>query len=167
MEIIKTGDDYLGGVDLKTKDKILSIYIGGTLDVYFSLISLSDNSFTISKEEELIFNIFSNLLDEINNHEKAPHEKNNGCPELYNHSEDTIIYHSDEGAFDKSNILLISRKENEIMLCFRALGSGNYLNNEVRIRNSGSKYNGYNVYFNNLLYNLLGVCYQNNYKKRK
>ncbi len=165
--------------ELIDNSKRLFINFSGNLDLYFIFVKSNDffdNKFKITKENMTIYNAFLELIeafkeprlhkvsqaelnffenkeDEMNLYLKAEElnknlKKQNNYKELYNDA--VISWHSDDYPYDVSDVVLIYRKDEDIVLEFSRnkvdkIGSKNVIS--IRFRNSRSHYKPFNCFF--------------------
>lgn len=110
------------------------ITFSGNLDLYW--MPINGNEFLITKENIHLYEIFNNLLNNINkvNRDNSPKEFNK------------IKWISDDDPVDKANILTLEKINSDCIKINFTKNETNY-NKSIRIRNSGSRYDGYNVPF--------------------
>ena len=164
-------------------DIALLIRFGENLDLYFALrssgVDVNEfNSFDITKENMIIYNLFENLYNDIKNinlfdgrYDSFDVETKkmgyrlydmSNYNKLYNPDTNTITWCSDETALEVANILRIIKEDEKFKLeFFTRPDIGGYERDyhtkysiPVRLRNSGSRYYPFNECFMKLYMNL-------------
>lgn len=155
---------------LKDRDKNLIIDFTNVGDLFIYLIlshkSLPiNNTFTITKENYFIYNLFLELYTSIKNrtpytnskifkdNDKIKYQKiptHNKSP----FHDNIIDWYSDDSPNEFASRLIIEKKPNSFNLTITENTEFYIDRHSVRIRNSGSKYNPYNVAFMSLYHNL-------------
>ena len=167
----------------------LSIFYGGNLDLYWTIHSnkrtLENDSktdtFTITKENYKLYNLFENLyndIKEINLFEDFEEDKDryrvynqSNYQELFDEKNKTITWYSDETAHEIANYLKIKKEKNCFIISFniqeyiegydRDFASLYYI--PIRFRNSGSRYDPFNIIFMRMYEKLKDVDDTNEY----
>lgn len=69
MKLNKVENEFGTQIKLSDENKILSVYFGGTLDLYWSIRTKIENdySFDITKENYAVYKLFEQLFDDIKN----------------------------------------------------------------------------------------------------
>lgn len=169
MKLIREETEFGTNVYLKEDDKYLTMAYCGNLDLYWSIHAESDYTFTITKENYKLYHLFEQLFYDVINsdiygtsyapyknvfydEEIEPYRHGN---DLYDKKTNTITWYSDETASEVSNILKIRKVEDAFELEFytqpyirgysRDFSTNTYI--PIRFRNSGSKYEPYNIIF--------------------
>mgnify|MGYP000239560933 CR=1 FL=1 len=193
----------------RDKRKILSIFYGGNLDLYFSLENFkNDPTFVIAKDRYDIFCLFDNLYKSIivadihgplseqeiseivfrsENYEEDYHEalkeeiiyrkkyqKNLKESNVYQNliQNGVIIWKSDDYPDEIAPFLKIKKEDSAYILSFGKPKIPKEYQNEsdlilmdprritVRFRNSGSRYDPFNILFMNLYHGLCALDYE-------
>ena len=175
MKLLKQKSEFGLDIFLKEKKKYLSITYMGNLDLYWSIYSENvnkDNEFIITKENYKVYELFKQLFNdikEVNIFDKEEKDKEmyrkynkSNYNELYNESTNTITWYSDETAHEVSNILKIQKDNQDFKIRFytqpyideydRDFHSIHHI--PIRFRNSGSRYEPFNVVFMRM-YNIM------------
>lgn len=137
----------------------------------YSVYSLFENlysdieSINVHNSVPCYITIYEEYLKELDE-EKEMYIKYNysNYNELFNKEEKKITWYSDEVMHDAANILTIKKLEEEYLIEFRAQECDDNFEKEdnlmgigVRIRNSGSRYNPFNVLFMKMFNNLQNI----------
>lgn len=163
-------DDGLYQIILDQDNKKLVITFGRNLDLYWSLIEENrKNDFSeilITKENYRIYSLFDELYERIKNCDVYTSYKdlNNDLKERRQHwkrdpfKNNMIEWHCDDAPYDESHVLKIIKKDEDSYLVrfeFSKKETFNLLNRySVRISNSGSNHNPYNIVFMDMFYKL-------------
>lgn len=191
MKLTKQETEFGIDVLLKEENKAFEISFGGNLDLYWKIRSKEESdkhSFIITKENGVVYRLFETLYNDIENinifsndiytEEEIKEQKNryrkfnlSRYNDLFDKDNKTITWHSDETAYDVSNILRIKKKEDSFELEFsiqphingydRDFNSPNYI--PIRFRNSGSMYLPFNYLFMKMYKELIKVDDVNDY----
>lgn len=175
MKLTKKETEFGIDVLLEEDNKKFEIYFAGNLDLYWNIRSKEESdrhSFTITKENGELYRLFETLYNDIENINifgvdsytaeeieeiKDKYRKYNlsRYNELFDKDNKTITWHSDETAYDVSNILKIKKEEDSFEIEFsiqphingydRDFNSPNHI--PIRFRNSGSMYLPFNYVF--------------------
>jgi hypothetical protein len=157
--------------NIKTEEGEFFISFQGNLDLYWSYFSPKsiDESpdskiFTITKENYYFYNLLDNLYNAIKNNKPYL----NGDNSLYkDHKEidmnkydkehklfknKIIEWHSDEDEYDTSAVLKIFKEnKDEYKIEFNKSHTNEFIETySIRFRNSGSRYDPYNITFMNM-----------------
>ena len=179
MEIIKKENDFGFNIFLVEEEKYLSFFFGGNLDLYISIwrkkISSEDynyDSFTITKENYEVFSLFKQLFYDIENinifgeeDRKERLYRFSNYDKLYDNNNKVITWYSDETNPKVANYLNISREKETFKLEFHTQkyvegydrDSNSCWHIPIRFRNSGSRYDPFNVIFMRMYNNLINV----------
>ncbi|MEG1288316.1 MAG: hypothetical protein RSD29_03090 [Bacilli bacterium] len=167
LEISKEDNElgYLIGhsINIITSEGTFKISFAGNLDLYWSFYSFNFNgdekSFTITKENYFIYTLFLELYNNIKdcnvgfNVEDGKHFKDKlKSSEAYNKEKlfenGVVTWHSDDFEYEKSSILKIEEVNDTFVVTFiKSKDDSLYDTFAVRIRNSGSRYEPFNVLF--------------------
>lgn len=180
--------DKVKDILIRDKKKLLKIFYGSNLDLYIDIFgdcNIDENGqynaiFSINKNQE-IYQYFENLIDniikckvfdtsdiklEICDTKEQMNEllKNNG---VYNRlvQDSAIIWYSDNIYDEKANKLKIEKKDDKIILTFTDNPDDPTFGFGIRICNSGSKYEPFNLCFMNLFNQLQVLNRQEEQKK--
>ena len=180
--------DKVKDILIRDKKKLLKIFYGSNLDLYIDIFgdyNIDENGrynaiFSINKNQE-IYQYFENLIDniikckvfdtsdiklEICDTKEQMNEllKNNG---VYNRlvQDSAIIWYSDNIYDEKANKLKIEKKDDKIILTFTDNPDDPTFGFGIRICNSGSKYDPFNLCFMNLFNQLQALNKQEEQKK--
>lgn len=175
MKLTKQETEFGISVLLEEDNKKLEIDFEGNLDLYWKIRTKEENdkhSFTITKENGRLFQLFEILYNDIEDinvfskeiytEDEIEEQKNryknynlSRYNDLFDKDNKTITWHSDETAYEVSNILKIKKEEDSFELEFsiqphiheydRDFNSPNYI--PIRFRNSGSSYKPFNYVF--------------------
>lgn len=175
MKLTKKETEFGIDVLLEEDNKKFEIYFAGNLDLYWNIRSKEESdrhSFTITKENGELYRLFETLYNDIENINifgvdsytaeeieelKDRYRKYNlsRYNELFDKYNKTITWHSDETAYEVSNILKIKKEEDSFEIEFsiqphingydRDFNSPNHI--PIRFRNSGSMYLPFNYVF--------------------
>ena len=157
-------------------NKMLITY-GGNLDLYFSYYKKNRNSIVIDKENMTIYNIFNDLYYDVKNCnvfdvdpiQKEFCETEEELKRLEDENKElnrstryiqeelfkkNIIKWISDDSYEESdyNSVIIKKEEGNIIISFNL---NDELNRSVRISNSGSRYNPYNIIFMRMFNKLL------------
>lgn len=180
--------DKVKDILIRDNKKLLKIFYGSNLDLYIDIFgdcNIDENGqynaiFSINKNQE-IYQYFENLIDniikcrvfdtsdiklEICDTKEQMNEllKNNG---VYNRlvQDSAIIWYSDNIYDEKANKLKIEKKDDKIILTFTDNPDDPTFGFGIRICNSGSKYDPFNLCFMNLFNQLQVLNKQEEQKK--
>lgn len=165
VEITKIKDEYGHYIfNIKTEEGIFSISFQNNLDLYWNyiykgnILSKEDKHiFYITKENYYLYYLFDKLYKSVKNQfplgktkkEEIPWEKNDDPEKLF--KDNKIIWHSDDDVYEYASTLIIEPEDERYKITFRKSKESNYhypnLNYQIRITNSGSRYNPYNIPF--------------------
>ena len=173
MKISKENNEFGLQIFIEEENSYLSIFYGGNLDLYWAIHSnkrkLENDSksdmFVITKENYELYNLFENLyndIKEINLFEDFEEDKDkyrvynqSNYHELFDEKNKTITWYSDETAHEVSNYLKIKKEKDCFIINFniqeyiegydRDFSSLYYI--PIRFRNSGSRYDPFNIIF--------------------
>ena len=175
MKLTKHKTEFGIDVLLEENGVEFEIYFAGNLDLYWNIRSKEESdrhSFTITKENGELYRLFETLYNDIENinifgvdsytaeeiKELKDRYRNYNLSrynELFDKDNKTITWHSDETAYDVSNILKIKKEEDSFEIEFsiqphingydRDFNSPNHI--PIRFRNSGSMYLPFNYVF--------------------
>lgn len=166
MKVVKDANEFGLDIFLKEEKKYVAITYNGNLDLYWSIHSENvneDNEFLITKENYRLYELFEQLFDDIKNInifneglDKEMYRSNNmsNYNELYNGS-NVVTWYSDEAAHEVANILKIIKCDSSFKIQFYTqpyidgysedFHSLHYI--PIRFRNSGSRYEPFNMVF--------------------
>ena len=182
MKVIKKDNEY--DVTIIDGDKKLLFTFGGNLDLYWSIKGSNNlyEYFEITKENYNLYNLFEILfndikdinlykdypfyietLEDLKDYKKAKEEEKNmyrlhnlsNYNELYNN--DTITWYSDDDSYDEANILKISKISDSFRLEFYKKNNSFIPGISIRFRNSGSRYDPFNIVFMKMYNKLLEI----------
>lgn len=173
MKISKENNEFGLQIFIEEENSYLSIFYGGNLDLYWAIHSnkrtLENDSksdmFVITKENYELYNLFENLyndIKEINIFKDFKEDKDryrlynrSNYQELFDEKNKTITWYSDETAHEVSNYLKIKKEKDCFIINFniqeyiegydRDFSSLYYI--PIRFRNSGSRYDPFNIIF--------------------
>ncbi len=173
MQIRKEESQFGLQIFIEEGNSCLSICFGGNLDLYWSINSnkratgndTKMDSFVITKENYELYSLFETLyndIKEINIFEDFKGDKDkyrlynrSNYQELFDEKSKTITWYSDETAHEVANYLKIKKEEDCFIIdfhiqeyidgCDRDFSSLYYI--PIRFRNSGSRYDPFNVIF--------------------
>ena len=173
MRISKVENEFGLQIFIEEDNSYLSILYGGNLDLYWSIHSnkrtiendSKTDTFIITKENYELYNIFDNLyndIKEINLFEDFEEDKDkyrlynySNYHELFDEENKTITWYSDETAHEVANYLKIVKAKDHFVIVFniqeyiegydRDFASLYYI--PIRFRNSGSRYDPFNIIF--------------------
>ena len=174
---------------IEDDERYLSICFLGNLDLYWSIHSnkrtINDDpktdTFVITKENYALYCLFEDLyndIKEINLFESFKDDKDkyqtynrSNYNELFDEKNKIITWYSDETAHEVANYLKIKKEENSFAIDFyiqdyvdgydRDFSSLHYI--PVRFRNSGSRYDPFNIVFMKMYNNLNNIEDINDY----
>lgn len=177
MKVVKQESEFGLDIFFKEEKKYLAITYMGNLDLYWSIYSddiNKDNEFIITKENYEVYKLFDQLFNDIINinvfNDEEPDEEKemyrlynkSNYNELYNENTNTITWYSDETASEVANILKIKKEYGTFKIQFyiqphigeydEDFHSLHYI--PIRFRNSGSRYEPFNVVFMRMYSNM-------------
>ena len=180
MKLIKKENEYGLTLFLEDDDKVLEIVFGRNGDLYWIIRSKNESNnhtITITKENYEIYKLFVSLFDDIENinlldHDYANVEKEyyiksnySNYNELYNKDNGVITWYSDETNHNVANILKIKKEKELFIIDFitqedkeeydRDFKSPKHI--VIRFRNSGSRYNPFNIVFMRMYRNMINI----------
>jgi len=178
IDIYKNSNDY-DVIYVKTDDGDFSIAFAGNLDLYWTyhpnkpfLEVPNENTITITKENYYLYICFKDLFESIKNDTPNGNsllecDKSNKVPK-YNSSkkigllkEDIICWHSDDFVYDEASSVSIRKIDDEFKVTFKKSSNKEYFQTfSVRFRNSGSRYDPFNIAFMNMYNKLREYDYQ-------
>ena len=189
MKITKEKSEFGQSIIIEERNKRLYIFYGGNLDLYWSIQNnkriAKENSkmesFTITKENYALYNIFNDLyndIKEINLFEDFVEDKDryrlynySNYHELFNEKNSTITWYSDETAHEVANFLKIKKEKDSFIIKFyiqdyiegydRDFAS--LYSIPIRFRNSGSRYDPFNIIFMRMYEKLKNIDDINDY----
>ncbi|MBR3255499.1 MAG: hypothetical protein IKF97_04715 [Clostridia bacterium] len=141
-------DKNIKDVIIKKEDTELTIFFGGNQDLYFTIKGrkelLDDDVFNkkvdlLIKNEDEEWLCFNRLINKI------IEDKNSQRVGLVKGKE--INWYSDDGPLETANLLLIKRENEGIRLSFFNNPNERHYGIAIRICNSGSRYNPFNLQF--------------------
>ena len=177
MKIIKN-DTQFGPTYILQDKNTLTISYAGNGDLYLSIYSkgaYDEKTFVITKENYELYKLFEQLFYDIkninifDNEEDIEFEKDKyrlynyaNYFELYDDENEMITWYSDETAHEVANILKIKKSDDSFYIRFYIQSHyGKYdedyhtpNNIQVRVRNSGSRYNPFNTLFMKMYFNM-------------
>ena len=173
MKISKIKNEFGLQIFIEEDNSCLSIFYGGNLDLYWSINSNKrtmendpkTDSFIITKENYGLYSLFEKLyndIKEINLFEDLEEDKDryrlynsSYYQELFDEKNNTITWYSDETAREVANYLQIKKEKERFIINFniqeyiegydRDFASLYYI--PIRFRNSGSRYDPFNIIF--------------------
>ena len=188
MKLIKIEDDT---VLLKENEKDMKITFLGNGDLYWVFNSENnDNKVSITKENYALYSLFEDLyndiedvnifekddsnsdyIDSINDKEKYYKYNYANYLKLFDKDNKTIIWHSDEIAYEVSNFVKIKKCIDSFEISFFSQPSIKGYDEDfhsegyypIRFRNSGSRYDPFNVIFMRMYYKILKIDDVNDY----
>ena len=184
MKVVKQESEFGLNIFLKEGKKYLAISYMGNLDLYWTIHSENvseDSEFIITKENYKVYELFDLLFYDIKNIniwgmedlDKDMYWLNNRSyyNELYNDNTNTITWYSDETSYKVANILKITKDDESFKIRFytqqyidgydKDFHSLHHI--PIRFRNSGSRYEPFNVAFMNMYNNMKNVDDVNDY----
>ena len=186
MKVVKQESEFGLDTFFKEEKKYLAITYMGNLDLYWSIHSVDvnkDNEFIITNENYEVYKLFNQLFNDIRNinifnkEESDEHKEmyrlysKSNYNELYNENTNTITWYSDETAREVANILKIKKEDGTFKIQFyiqphiseygKDFHSLHYI--PIRFRNSGSRYDPFNVVFMRMYSNMKEIDDVNDY----
>lgn len=186
MKIVKEQNEFGLDIIIKEEDKYLSVSMAGNGDLYWMIYVRNDDGcshqfFNITKENYELYKMFEGLFYDIDTISLYDNYKNEDerliekkryrlynkshYKDLYDEDKQIISWHSDETAYDVSNILKIKKEDDFFVLEFiiqnesyefdKDFGDTGYI--PIRFRNSGSRYKPFNVLFDKMYQGLESV----------
>lgn len=153
------------------QSKFLAITFQGNLDLYFTMYNREKTDrtefFDITKSNYTLYEMFERLYNDIMENRILKDETSES--EDYNESikykyqglpivkDERVIWISDDSCetdLEKCNSLTIIKYPDTITLKFKLNDKEDFYNRSIRISNSGSRYEPYNICFMNLYNNL-------------
>ena len=173
MRIIKEDSDFGKCYFIGDKECYLGITFGGNDDLYWSIHSKNrtedndpkEDSITITKENYALYSLFDKLYDDIKeinifdeykeNKEKYRLYNHSNYHELFDEENKTITWYSDETAHEVANYLKIKKEDDSYRLDFHIqeykegydMDFNSLFYIPIRFRNSGSRYDPFNIVF--------------------
>ena len=150
----KQGNWLSDNYKLTVDDGYFEILIGGDLDLYWYCYPEEDESFSktfvITRENDFVYNEFDKLYNNIKNNN--PYGSDEELDSYFiNHSpyqDGKILWYSDDGEKDKVCNLTIEQEEDSYKVTLnKPEGYDAYSIFSIRFRNSGSRYDPYNIAF--------------------
>lgn len=162
---------------LEENGKTLTISFQGNLDLYWQLFAKDDQenlTFTITKENYAIYSAFERLYSDIEacnvfkkykknteteSVEHLPYEEdfsselNESLKKYRKYGEESLFkggvieWHCDDEPYNEANVLTISKRNDEFIVDIASNSRYLFGINSVRIRNSGSRYEPFNIVF--------------------
>lgn len=182
IEKIKNGRGY-DFFTINTDDGKFFISFQGNLDLYINyesknlLKETAEKTFILTKENYYLYSLFSKLYDDIKNcnvydeneikddniwgfgftnaqlNEEIRNQEERNPYRLFQNNK--VEFHSDDFDYEESSVLYIENNNDEITLTFKKGQNDLHMPTfAIRICNSGSRYNPFNILFMNL-YNKL------------
>ena len=173
MKVSKKENEFGMQIFLEEDNSYLTIFYGGNLDLYWSIHSKKrsiDNdsktdSIIITKENYALYSLFESLysdIEDINLFEDFEEDKDryrvynrSNYQELFDKDNKIITWYSDETAREVANYLRIKKEKDSFVISFyiqeyiegydRDFAS--LYDIPVRFRNSGSRYDPFNIIF--------------------
>ena len=186
MKLTKQKTEFGIDVSLEEGNTTLQVVFRGNLDLYWTIESSEESdkhSFTITKENYDVYNLFEELysnIENINIFDKRRTKKEQEedrlyyrytYNELFDKETETITWYSDETAHEVSNILKITKEDESFKLEFstqphisdydRDFNSPHFI--PIRFRNSGSSYEPFNAIFMRMYNKLIKLDDVNDY----
>lgn len=151
---------------LKENNKELMISYEPNLDLYWTLFydkkeeKNNKIKFEINKENYYVYSLIDNLYNNIKEYKIAEFLDSNKLKrydkynnrKLYNN--DKVSWHCDDFQYNEGNILNIYPYEDKYILEFENIRNNLFDICSVRISNSGSRYNPFNILFMNMFLEL-------------
>lgn len=183
----------LKDIYIRENEKLLKIFYGGTGDLYFDIYGIhritqngiNSATFCIDKNtalypyfEELVNNIQNCNIYELNKLKLCEPDKEKERAELqeklknssnYNRlvHHDSIQWYSDSIYDEKANLLKLEKNKQGILLTFIDNPEDPTFGFGIRICNSGSKYDPFNICFMNLFHQLQELVKSDRQEKPK
>ena len=171
MIILRKEENWYGydNVIVETDEGMFEILYSGNDDLYFSLMYVGQRldipdsySFSITKDNEYLYNSFEKLYNSIRNNKPFSNSRLDDINrnmivhdnKLFKNGR--IEWHSDDFSYDEASILTIYKEKDIFKVEFKLSDKRNLFSTHcIRICNSGSRYYPYNVPFMNLYNELL------------
>lgn len=168
LEIQKSWDEHTKTyiVKLLNDHQIINIYFGGNLDLYWSYYDNkpfnfdsigSKKSFEVTKENYFLYSLFDHLYSDIEVCNIYPSDQDSSLTDfnerqrksheydmLFNNS--AIKWLSDESPEENANSFTITKSEDSFIITFMQKDNM-FTHYAVRISNSGSRYDPFNIVF--------------------
>ena len=150
---------------ITTEEGTFEISFQGNLDLYWryiykgSILNCEDtHKFTISKENYFLYQLFEELYENIYNNTPFGDDQTYMSLNYPLVTNGIIDWHSDDFNYDKASRLMIEKNGEDFGVTFQKseedLTDGMFMTYAVRFRNSGSRYDYYNIPFMNMYNNL-------------
>lgn len=175
LEINKFRNEFGTQFDIKKDDKILSIYYGANLDLYFfshSNINNNKISFNFDISDGIFYSLLDNLYNDFKNYTYYNDNKLNkkikeiliNKDEIHNLFYNNYIdYHSDDNTYEEAPRLIIKHQNHNYILELINNKNNLEMGINVIISNSKSRYYKANIPFMKMYQNL----YNYNIKEKR
>jgi len=163
IEVTKTKNNHqYDEINIKTEEGQFEITFKNNLDLYWSYLYKGnieeieeDKIFTITKENYQLYLIFDNLYKKVIEKSKDPKMMFIYNPEKLVQGK-IIDWHSDDCIYEKASCIQISKEDEEYQVKFiKSKEEGLFKNFSIRICNSGSRHQPFNVLFMHLYHQLI------------
>lgn len=148
LEIKKIETEFGYWFDIIINNEIFNIYFMGNLDLYWNyqyngnILDCDDSKyFIITKENYFLYNLFDKLYNDIKNYQTDTYSY-----DLLFH-DNKVEWRSDDCFYEEASRFVIEPMDRAYKLTFKIGLVDNFLTYSVRIRNSGSRYNPFNMFF--------------------
>lgn len=172
VEKMKNGYDL---VIITTDEGTFEISFQNNLDLYWyyhgNPFKENNKKFLITKENSYLYDSLNDLFEAIE--ENKPYlnypgdlEHKDRKVEYYTPEDigllrnNTIIWHSDDDVYDESSVLRIKKMDELFIVEFTKSNNKMFETFSIRFRNSGSRYDPYNISFMNMYRKLYNYDYQ-------
>lgn len=177
IDIYKNSNNY-DVIYVKTEDGDFSIAFAGNLDLYWTyhpntpfLEAPDEHTIRITKENYYLYTCFEELMKAIKNDtpnsnslfecDKNKVPKYNSSKEIGLLTNNTICWHSDDFVYDEASLVAIRQEDEQFNVTFKKSSNKEYFQTfSVRFRNSGSRYDPFNIAFMNMYNKLREYDYQ-------
>ena len=151
---------------IEIENETFEISFQNNLDLYFRYIPKNNkkiHTFVITKENYFLYSLFNELYNNIKNNNPY-NEKNSYNTYYYNDAhkllfkDNKVIWMSDDFLLESASYIKLEKNKDNYLLTFRKSKEKNSLympTFTVRISNSGSRYNPFNILFMNLYFKLI------------
>lgn len=170
VEINKRKTEFGYFFEITTNEGTFDIFYGGNLDLYWrcrytgSILKCADSkSFLITKENYFLFQLFEALYHNIKDYniyhdydftvEEICQDSNQELIRYHSYQHDLLFkdgkieWHCDESSYEESSIFKIEPEQDSYKLTFKKGKVDDFFTFAIRIRNSGSRYQPFNVSF--------------------
>lgn len=154
--------------DISTNRGVFKIFFGGNLDLYWTCFGNRNDfekEFWITKENYFLFSLFEELYNGILNYEVISLDEFKHFDDSYNRYieykeglkrsnefnrpfvDGGVEWCTDDPWYSVPSVLRVEKKDEVYKVIFRKGIGGNFSTFAVRFRNSGSRYDPYNILF--------------------